>query len=323
MSSANALQHYVPQFLLRGFASRKRHQLYVFDKRTGRSFRSSVRNAGCERGFYDPHNKEDSDVDEWVKRVEAEAGGTVADIRRNGNLKNLTHGDREWLAAFVAIQMVRTKRHLTAQDDLSKAFASALRARGADPSDIPGFGEFDAETLRAEFLKGIQSMSQKLFAYLNGKVVVLFASDRRNPCWISDHPVVRYNSLNPGDGIQGTAGVACTGIEIYLPIDSQHILGFLCSSIEEYFRNARRLFSIVPVPALINEMLDGISKGEPITAEEMNVTFFNFLQVSQSEQYLFAEDNNFELAQRILRDDPRFKEGPKPEIVGMESRAEE
>jgi hypothetical protein len=45
-------------------------------------------------------------------------------------------------------------------------------------------------------------------------------------------------------------------------------------------------------------------------AEPVNVMFFNSLQVAQSERYLFAEHDNFELALQMLRDNPRFKEGP-------------
>src|SRR5207244_9965334 len=82
------------------------------------SFRSSVRNAGCERGFNYPRSQSAVNVDEWMKQAEAEAGSLVVDIRRQGNLRNLTQSDREWLAAFVAIQMVHTRRQLTAQDDL-------------------------------------------------------------------------------------------------------------------------------------------------------------------------------------------------------------
>jgi hypothetical protein len=309
-----ALQHYVPQLLLRGFAN-KRSLLYVFDKRTAKSFRSSVRNAGCERGFYDHRKHSDTNVDEWLKQVETEAGAVIVDIRRRGNLKHLTPTDREWLAAFIAIQIVRTKRQLTFRGDLAETVASALRTRGADPSEIPGFDEFDQDQLRAGFLDGIPSLSGKLFPYLNEKSIVLFISDRLNPCWISDHPAVRYNSLNPGDGILGTLGVASTGVEIYLPISSRFVLGFLCSSVEDYFRKARGLFLPATVPGALQEILEGISAGEPIRAEAVNIMFFNSLQVAQSERYLFAEHANFDLALEMLRDNPRFKEGPKPQVV--------
>jgi hypothetical protein len=121
--------------------------------------------------------------------------------------------------------------------------------------------------------------------------------------------------LNPGDGIRGTLGVANTGVEIYLPISSQFVLGFLCTSIEEYFLKARGLFPLASVPARVEEMLNGIRAGEPIYIEAVNVMLFNSLQVAQSEQYLFAEHNDFELALRMLHDSPQFREGPKPQIV--------
>jgi len=38
------------------------------------------------------------------------------------------------------------------------------------------------------------------------------------------------------------------------------------------------------------------------------------MQVAQSERYLFAKHDNFELALQ-MRDNPRFKEGPKPQVV--------
>ncbi len=116
------LQHYVPSSFSAALPVAGAIPLYVFDKRTGQSFRSSVRNAGCERGFYDPRSQSAVNVDEWMKQAEAEAGSLVVDIRRQGNLRNLTQSDREWLAAFVAIQMVHTRRQLTAQDDLASPY---------------------------------------------------------------------------------------------------------------------------------------------------------------------------------------------------------
>jgi hypothetical protein len=48
-------QHFVPQLLLRNFAtgSRRNKQIWVFDKQTGKEFRTAVRNVATEGGFYD------------------------------------------------------------------------------------------------------------------------------------------------------------------------------------------------------------------------------------------------------------------------------
>jgi hypothetical protein len=249
-----------------------------------------------------------------MKRVETEAGAVILEIRRRGNLKNLSQGDREWLAAFAAIQMVRTRRQMVFQDDLAQTIASALRSRGVDPSQIPGFNDFNADQLRTEFLDGIPSLSRKIFPYFQEKSIVLFVSV--GPAlWISDHPIVRHNSLDPGNEIRGTLGVASHGVEIYLPIASKMILGFFCKGIENYYRQAKKQFSILRPPAILEEMLSAISVGEPIRAEPLNVTFYNSLQVAQSERYIFAEYSKFKLAEQMLSDNPQFRQGPKPSIV--------
>jgi len=46
-------QHYVPQFILRNFAYGKSKKIWVFDKRNGKSFSSSVKNSACENYFYE------------------------------------------------------------------------------------------------------------------------------------------------------------------------------------------------------------------------------------------------------------------------------
>ena len=52
-------QHYVPEMLLQNFAVAgrgKEPQLHVFDKQTGRTFRTAIKKVVAERAFYDlPH----------------------------------------------------------------------------------------------------------------------------------------------------------------------------------------------------------------------------------------------------------------------------
>jgi len=42
------IQHYVPQFLLKQFTSGKKPQVWVFDKTTGKKFKSHVKNVASE-----------------------------------------------------------------------------------------------------------------------------------------------------------------------------------------------------------------------------------------------------------------------------------
>src|SRR5437588_4613098 len=101
-STARTDHHYVPQFLLRGFASDKRKQVYGFDKSNNNEFRSSVRNLACQRDFYDP------DVDQWLRQLEDVSAPIIQSLRTKRTLSHLRDAEIQWLAGFIAVQQVRT-----------------------------------------------------------------------------------------------------------------------------------------------------------------------------------------------------------------------
>lgn len=45
-------QHYIPQFLLRGFHTGNEAQIWAFDKMTDRSFTTAIDKVASEYGFY-------------------------------------------------------------------------------------------------------------------------------------------------------------------------------------------------------------------------------------------------------------------------------
>lgn len=47
------VQHYVPRFPLRNFCAGEKPKIWAFDKNTGKSFETNVRNVAGERDFYD------------------------------------------------------------------------------------------------------------------------------------------------------------------------------------------------------------------------------------------------------------------------------
>src|SRR3954471_23118639 len=94
-STEGTHQHYVPQFLLRGFATPKRKQVYVFDKSNDNEFRSPVRNLACQRDFYNP------DVDRWLTQLEDASAPIIQSIRTKRILTHLEKDEFQWLAAFI------------------------------------------------------------------------------------------------------------------------------------------------------------------------------------------------------------------------------
>jgi hypothetical protein len=230
--------HYVPQFLLRGFAVGKRKQLYAFDKRDGRFFHPSIRNLACEQSFYEPQeDKGLSGLDSWIEQAETAIAPMIQQIRARESLDWLIPAQRKWIAAFTVLQILRTPNHREICADVNKEITDALTKMGADPYNIENFRPLTDAQLHDSSLADIRDLTLELYPHVLDKSWLLLEADGCGPFWISDNPVVMYNTLNPGDGIRGTLGLRVNGIEIYLPISSRLTLGFLCSAFRTHFRS--------------------------------------------------------------------------------------
>jgi hypothetical protein len=63
------------------------------------------------------------------------------------------------------------------------------------------------------------------------------------------------------------------------------------------------------------DWMRGFRKGTPLTSTADNVLNHNSLQVRQAERYVFSSQPDFELVESMIADHPRFRKGPRLEIV--------
>lgn len=71
-------------------------------------------------------------------------------------------------------------------------------------------------------------------------------------------------------------------------------------------------------PMNFRELLDwmhAFRNGKPLFSDADNVLNQNSLQVRQAERYVFSSQPDFDLVQSMIADDPRFRKGPRPEVV--------
>ena len=96
-------QHYLPQFLLREFASRRSGgEAYIHVFRKGvRSFESSVRNVGAEGYFYSKERA--NEVEQALSRHEEDHAQLLRRLPADGDVPN---ADQPNCAAFVAQLLV-------------------------------------------------------------------------------------------------------------------------------------------------------------------------------------------------------------------------
>lgn len=322
-SNSSTDQHYVPQLLLRGFATPKRKQVYAFDKQAEKVFRSSVRNLACERGFYDLENDGDPEhVDRWLTRLEEQTAPVIKSIRSRRVLNHLRPTERKWIASFVAVQHLRTLRHRESWGDLNRQMADVLREMGADPNKVENFRELTGAELRRDSIADIPHFAFVLLPHLLDKAWILLSVAPGTNFWIGDHPVVLANNINPGDGIRGTLGLAVRGIEIYLPISSELTLGCLCPTIPAMFAAAKaKVIQPAQPNGRADEFLDAFTGRTTLQLDAENMKYHNSLQVVSAERFIFSTHNEFDMAREMLASHPNLKSGPRFGIAGRPRRS--
>jgi hypothetical protein len=123
------------------------------------------------------------------------------------------------LHIFIALQLTRSKSRRLDQD----AILNEVSRRWPDAELNPFPGRIvDSEATKLSLLKTAFENLDKFAEPLILKHSFLMVRDCRNDVYISDNPVVMYNSRTFGP--YGNLGLAVPGIEIYCPLSPDVVL---------------------------------------------------------------------------------------------------
>lgn len=312
-----AIQHYVPRFLQRHFCSDERPLLWAYDKSTGKSFQTNIHNVAGERNFYEMKiGDEIVSFEDGLSELESEAAVVIERIIAERNIGWLSDDNRELLATFVAVQMKRgphTRENFIAMDE---SFRRVFGERFGLPME--GYPVMTPERAKEMALTSLAEPDQYAEHILN-KTWLLFATTATTPFYISDNPVALQNENKERSPMRGNLGLAVRGIEIYLPISSTLTLAFFCRSHEMMIRDGvdRMRTSFVKDPAFpmdfgpMLEWMRAFRRGTPLTSTSDNVINHNSLQVMRAERYIFCSCPDFALVEDMIRNEPRFRVGPR------------
>src|SRR5690625_5281690 len=155
--------HFVPQLHLRYFSISNKEQLYCFDKHTEQEYVMSVRRAAASRNFYDLEGQDSQFAEAAFNQIEGASG---QHYKRLAELpvEDVTGGALRSLAAFVAVQMLRTKAIRDNITRIHQAVDSGL-AMGPLPNGISGRFtrnlKHSLSKLRAQALKAIPNLPEE------------------------------------------------------------------------------------------------------------------------------------------------------------------
>ncbi|QPF76186.1 DUF4238 domain-containing protein [Roseateles sp. DAIF2] len=316
------VQHYVPQFLLRNFGNGKKDQVWVYDKSSARAFPSNTKNVASESRFYDfEYQGQTISLEPWLSQLEGNAQSVIRSILEADSLATLTNEQRQILAAFLAVQLTRTKTFREQWDALPRLLREHLQrngdqvAAGSQAEEL--IRDIPPNDLKEQAARVIYKAPETYASQFLNKDWVLAATTRKAPFLLSDNPLTRQNMVDrPG---RGNLGLALPGIEIYFPLSPTRALAMWCPTLTEtVHRGALTLMSrngstaTVHDPNGIIRMSDALLNGDPVLYSPENVENFNSLQIIWSERYIFSSANDFQLAQTMLSKHPSLKKGPRP-----------
>lgn len=203
-------QHHVPLMLQEAFATPgkgKKYQVHVFDKHSGRTFRTSPENVLHQRDF----NTFEQDgvtlcLEDGLGDIEDKAAPVLRRVIAERSLVGLDVEERAVLSVFAALQRVRGVSTRASMLDIDRQIRDRLRRDGHDPDGIPQLdGGDDPEQVK---LSALVLVSRQLDAFAQAfatKVMLLVAAAPGETFLLGDTPVTLANHRDAG--LNGNLGL--------------------------------------------------------------------------------------------------------------------
>jgi hypothetical protein len=318
------IQHYVPQFLLKPFCIKGSSQIWVYDKTNDKIFQRSIKNVASEDGFYNFNiDGEEHSLEKFMHKIETSSAPIIRKIIKTCSLISISEHERKTLSTFFSIQLLRTKHHRENYADLTKQYRDALLSRGFTEKVLSKAGI--TQVTREDVITGSLAsiLEYELYAeHFFSKDWLLHKSNSGKPLYISDNPICLFHE-QPTDGFWSNLGLAVPGIQIYIPLSNDFLLGMLCPTIKQKLEVALQLINKLPnIPpdilaiktAPTKDLIQAIKTGEAIALNSNSTTHFNSLQVTYSERFVYCGAKEFDLVQDMLQKIPEYRHGRRVTI---------
>lgn len=317
------VQHYVPQFLLRNFGNGKKDQLFVFDKQTGKSFRSNCHNVAAESRFYDfEFDGGRATLELFLGELETTTKPLLQRILDTDSAAVSYVSERVTLCSFFAVQMMRTRAVREQFRALQDAIGENLKARARSAEEFERIAKYveppDKNTQKLLSFRTLVEAPQKLGPYFAEKVWHLVSTNRNRPFMVGDNPLAMDNVEDSKRGAH--LGLGVRGIHLFFPLSPTRGLAMMCPALAAEFASADEKLQVLrreaphrldefPHADLVGPLARSLETGEPLEYTAENVLHFNSLQVSNAERYVFSSSEDFELPREMVTSHPHLRKG--------------
>lgn len=296
--------HFVPQAQLRHFAQDSaQRSIWVFDKSSGRSWTSSILNAGSENDF----NTVVLDTGKWnfealFSGVDGRSAALVSEIVARSSVGWLGPEQHGALIDLFATQILRTHFTRTSPRHLAGQMREIVRGLGYDPDEDPNMAMPTDAALRLSAVRAFLGRD-RIGRSMARLVPALFAAGAGQRFLLSDDPVAIANAFAYGD-----TGLESHGVIALLPIAPGLAVALVCPTIVARYEAAEALEKDPDKRARLAAYRDGFRSGDPIEIESAELDGWNRRQVARSARYLYAAIDDFDFARGMLDERPELRQ---------------
>ena len=337
------LQHYVPRLLLRlhlnnPSARRGTEQVWCFDKLNDNVFSPNIAGILAGTRFYEIEiDGEVVSLEGSLTKIEDAVSPILIRIVETRVLNDLMDGEREAIASFCAVQLVRTESFRQQMLDTHEAVVDALRKRGMDVSQQPSLKRPSDEEIKISSFEMLVDAPAVYGPHFLAKHWHLIESTVEDPFHLGDHPVV----VDSNSSVTGhrESGLASPGVSIYLPLCATLCLvmtdALLVSSLFEGAElvrcRYREIVSAMSRRHLTPEVVadfkatkktrdDALREVRPMqlgtpSAYNQQVTLrANSLQMFYASRWIVSSRPDFSTPKMMIADDEDFRTRPKVRV---------
>lgn len=288
--------HYNPRSILRRFTNSD-DSVVILNKNTNKIFTNSIDNTGSENYFNTIRTGESKlNFEILFDELDGKLALLITKIVNDKSIKNLNTEELNDLALVVAVQYIRTKIKRTETQDVTKKINASTRKSALRTQAKPIFHpELNDEEIKILTIMNLSNIKEIHSALINKDIVLADCSNCEKKFMTSDNPVVLGTSLD-----HGQIGLNEKGVEIFYPISPNYCLTYYCKSI-------RNNLSLVRTKSdFIDKLLLTIEKKENLKYLNKNVNSVNHLQLINSSQFLYSNNDDFIHEQDFLKLNPEY-----------------
>lgn len=220
---SNKNHHYVPQFLLRQFGSGTNHrQICVFRVAGARHVRGASIKQQCSRDWmYGKHGR----AEHFLGHIESETANAVRHIVATETVPEPFTDAIRFLYVFVMLQWSRTPAAVARQEEAhSQLFQQMAKTHPKYTDELRSYIERVRVRSHSALSDGMK-FALKSFPMLQDLRLKVLRNDSPIEFFIGDAPVVMHNQWCRALDV-GSTGLACSGLQIFMPLSPRHLALF-------------------------------------------------------------------------------------------------